>query len=122
MKKRSKMLCIATALTTAYAIYLICYFNGAMSSADETEALAGAIATALVTPHMVLMALGAVFGWVGVFLRASWSALVAAILYTVGAVLFIAYIMFSAPILILGFIGYAKQKKINKKLAAENEN
>ena len=115
MKKRSKMLLISTLLATAYAIYLICYFVGGTASADGTEALAGAIATALVMPHMILFSIGAIFGWLGVFLKKSWSALVAAILYSVGTLFFLAYVMFGAPILILGFIGYAKQKKINKK-------
>ena len=66
---------------------------------------------------MVTFVIGAIFGWLGVFLKVSWGALVAAILYAVGTVLFLAYIMFGAPIMILGFVGYAKQKKINKALA-----
>lgn len=118
MKKRSKALIVATLLATVYAIYLLVYFYGVNKSADgAAEALGGAIATALVTPHMVMFIIGAIFGWLGVCLKANWGALVAAILYTVGTVLFMAYIMFGAPILILGFIGYAKQKKLNAEPA-----
>lgn len=117
MRKRSIMLMIATILSTAYAVYLFCFFIGTTASAtDGAEVIGGAIATALVTPHAVMFLLGAIFGWLGVFLKKSWAALVAAILYSVGTVLFIAYIMFGAPLLILGFIGYANQKKTNKKL------
>ena len=117
MKKRSVVLTIATVLATLYVIYLISYFGGVNSNAqDSSEALGGAIATLLVTPHIIMFAIGAIFGWIGVFFRKSWSALVAAILYAVGAFLFLAYIMFGGPILILGFVGYSKQKKINKKL------
>lgn len=115
MKKRSIMLTVATILSTAYAIYLICYFVGGTASASGAEALGGAIATALVLPHMILFAVGAVFGWIGLLVRKSWAALVAAILYSVGTVLFLAYALFGIPLLIFGFIGYANQKKINQR-------
>lgn len=119
MKKevqRSTMLIISTLLSTAYAIYLICYFVVGTASASGADAIGGAIATVLVLPHMIMFLIGAIFGWIGVLAKKSWSALVAAILYSVGTVLFIAYIIFGAPILILGFIGYANQKKLNKKI------
>lgn len=110
---RSKILFIANLLATIYTIYLITYFTNGTLNADGTDALAGAIASALVFPHIFMIALGAVFGWLGFFIKKSWSALVAAILYSVGALFFLMYAMFSIPILILGFIGYAKQKKLN---------
>lgn len=117
MKKRSVILTIATILATAYVVYLISYFFGETANADDTaEAIGGAIATVLVTPHMIMFLLGAIFGWLGVLLRKSWAALVAAILYSVGTLIFLAYVMFGGPILILGFVGYAKQKKINKQV------
>lgn len=115
MKKRSIMLWVATILATAYSIYLICYFVGGTASSSGTDALAGAITTTLVTPHMILFLIGAVFGWIGVLAKKAWSALVAAILYSVGTVLFLVYAMFGVPILIFGFIGYANQRKLNKK-------
>ena len=114
MKKRSIVLLIATALATAYTLYLFCYFLGTTASAEGAEAVGGAIATALVTPHAIMFLIGSVFGWLGALLRKSWSALVAAILYSVGTLLFMVYAMFGVPILILGFVGYANQKKINK--------
>ena len=122
MKKRSVMLAIATILSTIYAVYLISYFVGGTVSANGAEAIGGAIATALVLPHMLMFVLGAVFGWIGFLFKKSWSALVAAILYSVGSVLFLVYAMFGIPLLILGFIGYAKQKKINKKIMELQEN
>ncbi len=117
MRKRSIMLWIATIFASAYSVYLICYFVGGTASSSGTEALGGAIATALVTPHMIMFLIGAIFGWIGIFVKKSWAALVAAILYSVGTILFLLYAMFGAPILILGFIGYANQKKLNKKIA-----
>ncbi len=109
------MLIIATILSTAYAVYLIYYFVGGTMAASGTEAIAGGIATALITPHMLMFLIGAIFGWVGIIFKKSWGALVAAILYSVGTLLFLAYAMFGIPILILGFIGYANQKKLNKR-------
>lgn len=116
MRKRSIMLGIATVLSTAYALYLFIYFVGGTAAAtDGAEMLGGAIATALITPHAFMFLLGAIFGWLGFLLKKSWGALVAAILYSVGTLFFLAYFMFGVPLLIFGFIGYANQKKLNKK-------
>ena len=73
--------------------------------------IGGAIATALVTPHMLVIGLGAMFSWLGFFSKKTWAALVGAILYCVGALLFILYTLYCVPLIILGFIGYLKQKK-----------
>ena len=113
MNKRSKILAVATVLATLYSVYLISYFFGGVSNAEGAEAVGGAIATALVMPHMVTFLVGAVFGWIGVFFKKSWSALVAAILYAVATFMFLVYAMFGIPILILGFVGYVNQKKLN---------
>ena len=110
---RSKILLTASVLATLYTVFLISYFGGGVLNADGTEAIGGAIATALVTPHMFMFLLGAIFGWIGFFAKKSWAALVAAILYSVGTLFFIMYAMFGIPILVLGFVGYSKQKKLN---------
>lgn len=81
--------------------------------AEGAEAVGGAIAAALVTPHMIMFLIGAVFGWVGFVGKKSWGALVAAILYSVGTLFFLVYFMFGVPILVLGFVGYSMQKKLN---------
>ena len=112
-KGRSKALFVASLLTTVYVIYLIVHFGSSIFVEDAAEALGGALATALVTPHMFILGLGAIFGWVGFFVKKSWAALVAAILYSVGAFLFMLYIIYVVPSIVLGFIGYSKQKKLN---------
>lgn len=115
MKERSKVLLIGTILATVYIVYLISYFwGGTSSSEDAAETFGAAIATALVMPHMIMFFVGVVFGWLGVFLKANWAALVAAILYSVGTLMFLAYFMFGVPLLVLGFVGYANQRKLNK--------
>ena len=121
MKKRSLWLAVSAILSTLYAIYLIVYFSGGVANSTGAEQVGGAIATALVTPHMIMFLVGAVFGWIGYFGRLSWSALVAAILYSAGTLFFLLYAMFGIPLLVFGFIGYANQKKLNKANTAIQE-
>ena len=54
-KNRSKVLFVGSLLATIYVIYLIIYFSGSMQSNDTSEALGGALATALVKPHMLII-------------------------------------------------------------------
>ena len=112
-KNRSKILFICAVLATMYVTFLISYFGNSMGDLNSGEEIGGLFATAMVTPHIVVIGIGAVFSWLGFFLRKSWCALVGAILYCVGSLLFILYIMFGIPLIILGFIGYAKQKTLN---------
>lgn len=112
---RSKILFVANTLASLYAIYLITYFSGATLNSEGAEAVGSAIATALVMPHMIMFLIGAIFGWVGFCIKKGWAALVAAILYSVGTLFFLAYAMFGVPILVFGFIGYSKQKKLNSQ-------
>lgn len=112
-KNRSKILFLCALLASAYTVYLLWYFGSSLGDLNSSEEIGGAIATALVTPHMLAMGVGAIFSWLGFFLRKSWAALVGAILYCVSDLLFIMYSMFCIPIIILAFIGYSKQKKLN---------
>ena len=110
--KRSKLLLVSGILGSLYVIYLIVYFAGAAtSSGDSTEQLGGALATLLVTPHMVLTGIAVIFNWLGFALKAKWAALVAGILYAVAMVLFIMYFMFVIIEMILCFVAYGKMKK-----------
>ncbi len=121
MRKRSIILLIATLLSTIYTIFLCSYFFGGVANSEGAEQVGGAIATALVMPHMIMFAIGAVFGFIAYFCKAAWSALVAAILYSVGTLFFLMYAMFGIPILVFGFIGFVNQKKLNKANMAIEE-
>ena len=68
--------------------FLITYFGSSTLNAGGAEALGGAIATALVTPHMIMFLIGAIFGRVGFIAKKSRAALVTAILYSVGTLFF----------------------------------
>lgn len=113
--KHSKALLVSGILGALYAIYLISYFSGTMTKGSGTaEQLGGAIATALVTPHMILVVLAVIFNWVAYFTNKRGFALTGGILYSVGGVVFILYLVFVIPSLVLSFVGYAKLKKINE--------
>lgn len=117
--KRSKLLLISAILGTLYLIYIISYFSGNMTgSQGDAERAGAAIATALVMPHMILVLIAVIFNWVGYLGNKRWAALTGAILYAVGGALFIIYLFFVLPSMILSFVGYAKLKKINEINAA----
>lgn len=81
-KGRSKLLFITAIASLAYAIYMISYIYGANAETkDAAEQLGTAIASALIMPHLIMMSLGAIFSWLGFFLKATWGALVGAILF-----------------------------------------
>jgi len=112
-KKHSKALLVGAILGAAYSIYLILYFSGAIGGSEGSEQVGAVIAAALVTPHMILVVLAAIFNWVAYFTNIRGLALTAGILYSVGGVLFLIYIFFVVPSLVLSFVGYANLKKIN---------
>lgn len=113
--KHSKALLISGILGAIYSIYLICYFTGAIGGSEGAEQVGAAMATALVTPHMILVVLATIFNWVGYFTNKRGFALTGGILYSVSGVMFLIYIMFVIPSIVLSFVGYANLKKINKE-------
>ena len=96
-------------LTVLYAIYIISYF-----SKVGGENLGGALATAIVTPHMVCVAIAAVMSVIGFFGKARWGFLVTGILLVVAAVIFLTYAMMVIIQAILAFIAYARMGAPNK--------
>lgn len=113
--KRSKALLISAILGSLYSVYLIVYFSGSIFGSEGGAELAGiAIATALVTPHIILVVLATIFNWVGYFSNKRGFALTGGILYSVGGAIFIMYIMFVVPSIVLSFVGYSKLKTIIK--------
>lgn len=114
-KKKSVALIISAVLGVLYSIYIISYFSGAISGTGSgAETIGGAIATALVTPHMVCVVVATIFNVIAALANKRGFALAGAILYCVGAVLFLMYAPFVVPSIILSFVGYAKLGKIAK--------
>ncbi len=110
--KRSVILLVSWIIGLAYAVYLVSYFSGSIAGAsDAAEAIGTGIATALVMPHMIVVALAVLFNILGWACRLRWSALTGAILYAVAMVLFPLYALFVLVEMILSFVGFAKMKK-----------
>lgn len=113
--KKSKAVLAASIISTLYLIYLIIYFANANTSAGSLEEEIGAgIATALVLPHMFILGIGVILNWIGYGTKKNGFNLAAAILYCVSAFVFLLYAIFLIPSIMLGFVGYNNQGKINK--------
>jgi len=116
-KNRSKAAFLAALFGSAYAIYSIVYWSGAIDatqSGDSAEAFGAGLATLLVLPHMLVTVLAALFGVIGFFVRSAGLILTSAILYSVAAALFFLYAPFLLPSIVLGFMGYVNQKKLKQ--------
>ena len=118
--KRSKVALVAAIIATLCIILEYTIYGDAasnMNSENAAEAVGTAIGLALVLPHMILFALGALFNWIGWGTRVRGFTLTAGILYCVALVLGIQnWFMVILPI-ILAFIGFAKQGKIKAAAA-----
>jgi hypothetical protein len=114
LNQRSKILFMSACIGLFYIVYLIIHFYTGVTTTTVAKQIGASIATALVTPHIIIISLAVIFNWLGVFMKKNWAALVSAILYCVGGLVFILYILFVIPMIVLSFVGYAKQKKLNK--------
>lgn len=112
MKNLNKCLLVSFILGVIYAIYIVAYFGGAVGDSEGAEQVGAAVATALVTPHMICTVLAVIFNGLGLFMNKRGFALTGAILYAVAMVMFIPYFMFVIIQMILSFVGFAKLKNV----------
>jgi ABC-type antimicrobial peptide transport system permease subunit len=114
LKNRSILTLISLVLAIAYTIYILTYFAGVNAeTTSDAEAVGAGIATLLVLPSVFVLGIGVILGLIGFFNRSTGLQLTAAILYSVAALLFLLYVMFLVPSIVLGFMGWNQQKKIN---------
>lgn len=119
--KKSIAIIIAGVLGIAYGIYLISYFGGSFfNTTDGFEMLGAGIAGALVMPHTICVALGGIFCLTSGMMNKFGIGLAGAIMFAVSAVLFPLYALFVVPMIILGFVGASKVKKINAEISSNN--
>ncbi len=117
---RSKVLFVSAVIGTLYVFYLISYFIGGTASAGSTEeAIGTGLATVLVAPHMFMVFLAVIFNWIGFAMNKKWAAITCGVLYSVAGFLFMLYIMFVIPCIVLSFVGVAQVGKINAKKNAQ---
>lgn len=112
VKRWNVLFIIAGVLGAAYAVYLSTYMAQAGSSSGSAAERAGAaIALALMTPHLVLVITAVVLNTITIFTNNTVLALLTAIAYSVAAVVFLLYIMFVIPSIVLSWIGFAQLRK-----------
>ena len=115
-KNRSITAFIGLVLAVAYAIYVSSYVAGInTSAAGDSEAIAAGLVTVFALPHMFIVWIGVIFGILGFFLRKVGFTLTAAILYASASVFFLVWGWMLIPSIVLGFVGYVNQKKMNAK-------
>ncbi len=115
-KNRSITAFIGLVIAFAYALYITSYVVGANAGAGtDGEAVGAALVTLFALPHMLIVWVGVIFGVLGFFMRKVGFTLTAAILYASAALFFLVWGWLLIPSIVLGFIGYADQKKINKR-------
>ena len=113
-KNRSKLTFIALVLAIAYAIYLMTYFGSVNAeTTSDSEAIGAGLATLLVLPSLLVLVVGILLGIIGFFNRSAGLQLTAAIIYASAALFFLLYAVFLIPSIVLGFIGWSHQKKMN---------
>lgn len=116
--KRSKIVLVYTVLSTIFMFVLASVvlgaFNNDMSNAEEIGTQLGGL---IMGPHLVFVVLAVIFAWLCVGLKANWAILTSSILMCVAAVLMPTNLMFTIPLAVLGFVGFAFQRKITEKPA-----
>ncbi len=101
--------CFAMILTALYALYIFTYFSDI-----GIETLSGAVAIAIVMPHMLCVSIAAIFSFVGFFGKKRWAMLTSGILMAVSAVLMMSYMPMVIVQAILFFISYVRMGKFKE--------
>jgi hypothetical protein len=105
--EKNNVLLMSFILGFVYTVYIVSYFLGIGSTS-----VTGALATNLVTPHMLFMVMAVTFNGLGYYKNNRRFALAGAILYAVSIFLFKSYFMFVIIQMVLSFVGYS-QLRIN---------
>jgi len=122
--KRPIISLITVLAATGYFAFVVSTLASAFnetagSSSSDAEVAGAAIAVTLFLPHVIIIGIGVVLNWVGYGVKVPALTLTAAILYSVGALFGLLYILFIVPIIVLGFVSYAQERK--RKKAAKGE-
>lgn len=106
--KRSKLLLAAWIISVLYLIYVVVVCVGFFDEAESIYTqIGGAIASALIAPHLIFVAVAAIFNGIGWGINRRWGALTAGILYAVSILLMPIFILNVLLQTIFCFVSYA---------------
>lgn len=133
--KRSKTLLVSNIFATAYSVYLLWVFGSAIIAAGGIDyinvirayfklvfEILGVSSPSVIFLYVILILLcihiftfifGCFMGWIAYIRKKSGIAKFSASLYLIGTMCFPLYLLVGLPMVILGFIGGARQKKLN---------
>ena len=121
--RRSKVVLVFAVLGALYTVVLAVLWSGAQSALTELfltdpwlaglGTVAGGVASIVLLPHFISAVFASVLGLVGFFTRNDGFILASAILFTLAVAMFFLSGFLLVPVVILGFIGYANQRRLN---------
>ena len=128
MTRRSKVALVFAVLSVVYSVVQAVArtrSQAALTDLFESEpflaglgSVAGTVASIALLPHFLSSVAASVLGLVGFVTRNDGLLLAAAIMITVAVVLFFVAALWLVPLVVLGFWGYSRQRRINHTTAA----
>ncbi|MDY0318265.1 MAG: hypothetical protein RBQ64_06835 [Candidatus Izemoplasmatales bacterium] len=114
-KGRSITAFLSVLIASAYLVYLIISFRDFNNQSDNAgEQFFRALLTLFLLPHLVVTIIAVILGWVGFGMKSSGFVLSSAILYCVSSAMFLLVFFYLVPSIVLGFIGFAEQKRLSR--------
>lgn len=101
----------AVILATGYLVFSALFYIGNFAPYTGISWLGDMFANSLYI-HVVLLAVGVIFGWSGFLTQRRNQVLTSAILYCVAAVFFLLWLLFLVLPIVFGFVGYARMRPI----------
>ena len=121
--RRSKVVLVFALLSVIYTVALSVLWSSAQSTLTELfetdpwlaglGTVASGVASIVLLPHFISAVFGSILAIVGFLSRNDGFILAAATLFSVAVAMFFLSGLLLLPVVILGFIGYANQRRLN---------
>lgn len=121
--RRSTVVLFFAVLGAAYTVVLAVLWSSAQSALTELfeidpwlaglGSVAGGVASVVLLPHFISAVFASVLAIVGFFTRNDGFILASAILFSVAVALFFLSAPILVPVVIVGLMGYANQRRLN---------
>jgi hypothetical protein len=123
--RRSKVVLVFALLSAVYTVVVSVVWSRAQSVLTELfmtdpflaglGTVAGGVASIVLLPHFISTVFGSILAVVGFLTRNDGFVLAAAILFSVAVAMFFLSGLILVPVVIMGFIGYANQRRLNAR-------